>query len=159
MSNLSWLTLKGSQQGLISENCGSRNSIGNKSQVNHIDQIMVYGLQHETSRESNVCHHALQMIKPVDRASPLLNKAINDNEELECEFFLYRTNPVGLQEIYYKIKLFKAHLSNIMAIIPHNVIENNNEAQERISIIYESISWEHVMANTSAFSLWEDRVL
>lgn len=117
MSNLSWLTLKGSQQGLISENCGSRYSIGNKSQVNHIDQIMVYGLQHETSRESNVCHHALQMIKPVDRASPLLNKAINDNEELEAGFGLnieinYLDNELGISDFIKKTLERDVPLSN-----------------------------------------------
>lgn len=91
MANLSWITLKGELQGDISENCGSRNSPGNKSQTNHINQIMIYALEHETTHQQNVNHHELQMIKPVDRSSPLLNKAINDNETLECEIFLYRT--------------------------------------------------------------------
>ncbi|AID27565.1 hypothetical protein N643_15500 [Salmonella bongori serovar 48:z41:-- str. RKS3044] len=63
----------------------------------------------------------------------------------------------GMQEVYYKIKLFKAHISNIKLIVPHNIIENGNEAQERVSFIYESISWEHCMANTSAYSLWSER--
>lgn len=157
MANLSWITLKGELQGNISENCGSRYSIGNKSQTNHLNQIMIYGLEHETTRQQNVNHHELQIIKPVDRSSPLLNKAINDNETLECETFLYRTTPTGMQEVYYKIKLFKAHISNIKLIAPHNIIENGNEAQERVSFIYESISWEHCMASTSAYSLWSER--
>ena len=58
MSHLSWLTLTGEIQGDISAQCGSRSSIGNKSQTRHIDQIMIYALEHETSRQQNVCHHA-----------------------------------------------------------------------------------------------------
>lgn len=158
MSHLSWMTLKGKSQGNISENCGSRFSIGNKSQTQHLNQIMVYGLNHEVSRQQNVNHHQLEIIKPIDRSSPLLNKAINDNEELECEIHLYRVNPMGLQEVYYKIKLIKAHISNIKTIVPHNIIESGNEAQERISFTYESITWEHCMASTSAYSLWEERI-
>ncbi|MCS2169181.1 Hcp family type VI secretion system effector [Scandinavium sp. TWS1a] len=158
MSHLSWMTLTGNLQGRISVNCGSRNSIGNKSQVSHLDQIMIYGLNHKTERQQNVNHHEMQIIKPIDRSSPLLNKAINDNEQLECEIYLYRVNPLGLQEAYYKIKLIKAHISHIETIVPHNIIENGNEAQERISFIYESISWKHCMASTSAYSLWEDRI-
>lgn len=158
MSHLSWLTLTGEIQGDISAQCGSRSSIGNKSQTRHIDQIMIYALEHETSRQQNVCHHELQIIKPVGRSSPLLSKAINDNETLECELDLYRVNPGGQQEIYYKIKLFKAHISNIKIIVPHNIIENGNEAQERVCFTYESISWEHCMASTSAFSFWSDRL-
>lgn len=111
------------------------------------------GLSMKHARQQNVNHHELQIIKPVDRSSPLLNKAINDNETLECEISLYRTTPTGMQEIYYKIKLFKAHISNIKLIVSHNIIENGNEAQERVSFIYESISWEHCMASTSAYGV------
>lgn len=158
MSHLSWLTITGDIQGKISEQCGSRKSIGNKSQTNHLDQIMIYAFSHETSRQQNVNHHELQIVKPIDRSSPLLNKAINDNETLECEIVLYRTNQMGLQEIFYKIKLIKAHISRIQTINPHNIIESGNESQERISFIYESIAWEHCMANTSAYSFWNERV-
>ncbi|CBG91100.1 Hcp family type VI secretion system effector [Citrobacter rodentium] len=157
MAHLSWLTLKGELQGDISARCGSRNSIGNKSQTRHLDQILIYGLDHETTRQQNVCHHELRIVKPVDRASPLLNKAINDNESLDCIIDLYRVSPGGQLEVYYKIKLYKAHISHINIIVPHNIIESGNEAQERVSFIYESISWEHCMASTSAFSLWSDR--
>ena len=48
MAKLSWITLKGELQGDISESCGTRNSIGNKSQTNHLNHIMIYGLEHET---------------------------------------------------------------------------------------------------------------
>lgn len=42
------------------------------------------GLSMKHARQQNVNHHELQIIKPVDRLA-LLNKAINDNETLECE--------------------------------------------------------------------------
>ncbi|EAV1360067.1 TPA: type VI secretion system tube protein Hcp, partial [Salmonella enterica subsp. enterica serovar Enteritidis] len=32
------------------------------------------------------------------------------------------------------------------------------QPQESISFIYESINWEHCIAGTSAFSLWDERV-
>ncbi|WP_258382055.1 type VI secretion system tube protein TssD [Salmonella bongori] len=75
MANLSWITLKGELQSDISENRGSRNSIGNKSQTNHINQIMIYALEHETTRQQNVNHYELQIIKPVDRSSPFAEQS------------------------------------------------------------------------------------
>ncbi|EPE0973985.1 type VI secretion system tube protein TssD [Salmonella bongori] len=75
MANLSWITLKGELQSDISENCGSRNSIGNKSQTNYINQIMIYALEHETTRQQNVNHYELQIIKPVDRSSPFAEQS------------------------------------------------------------------------------------
>ncbi len=41
MSDLIYLTLKGQKQGLISAGCSSIDSIGNKGQLGHIDQILV----------------------------------------------------------------------------------------------------------------------
>lgn len=105
MANTMWLTLNGQAQGLISAGCASVNSIGNKSQTAHRDQIMVMAVNHGMSRVQNVNHQCLTFIKPVDKSSPLLGKAITDNETLNCEFSFYRTSPAGLNECYYAINL------------------------------------------------------
>ncbi|HHH3804694.1 TPA: type VI secretion system tube protein Hcp, partial [Escherichia coli] len=39
MSNIIYLSIKGKIQGLISEGCGSYASIGNKYQINNVDEI------------------------------------------------------------------------------------------------------------------------
>ncbi|MBS9444118.1 type VI secretion system tube protein Hcp [Photorhabdus heterorhabditis] len=57
MSDLIYLTLKGHKQGLISAGCSSIDSIGNKEQLDHIDQILVYSLSHSLTREQNVNYH------------------------------------------------------------------------------------------------------
>lgn len=46
MANLIYLTLNGQNQGLISAGCSSLDSIGNKAQLVHLDQIMVFELTH-----------------------------------------------------------------------------------------------------------------
>ncbi|WP_330985204.1 MULTISPECIES: type VI secretion system tube protein TssD [Enterobacterales] len=81
MSDLVYLTLNGRQQGLISSGCASVSSIGNKAQLTHVDQIVVYALKHALSRVQNVNHQELSIVKPLDKSSPLLGKAINDDEE------------------------------------------------------------------------------
>ena len=113
MANTIWLTLNGQSQGLISAGCSAVDSIGNKAQLVHHDQIMVMAISHGMNREQNVNHQSMTIVKPVDKASPLLGKAINDNEELTCEFSFYRTNRMGFNELYYTIKLTKARISSI----------------------------------------------
>lgn len=105
MANTMWLALNGQAQGLISAGCASVSSIGNKSQPAHRDQIMVMTVNHGMSRVQNVNHQCLTFIKPVDKSSPLLGKAITDNEILSCEFSFYRTSPAGLNECYYVLNL------------------------------------------------------
>ncbi len=95
MANIVYLSLKGEVQGLISCGCASKQSVGNKAQTEHTDQILVYALTHSISRIENVNHHEVIIVKPLDKSSPLLGKAISENEKLECIFDIYRTTPEG----------------------------------------------------------------
>ncbi|EDV9437267.1 Hcp family type VI secretion system effector [Salmonella enterica subsp. enterica] len=159
MANLSYLTLVGEKQGKISAGCSSLNSVGNKAQITHTDEIMVYALMHSISRSQNVNHHELVITKPVDKSSPLLAKAISDNEIMTtCDFTLYRTSKEGVNQSYYTIRLSKARISNIDFVTPHSVLEKEVEPQERVAFAYETITWEHNIAGTSTTSKWEDRV-
>ncbi len=56
MSDLIYLTLKGRKQGLISAGCSSIDSIGNKGQLDHTDQIFIYipyGFQDASRRQGS----------------------------------------------------------------------------------------------------------
>ena len=158
MANLIYMTLNGDLQGLISAGCSSLDSIGNKAQLVHYDQIMVMGLSHSLTRQQNVNHQALRMIKPVDKSSPLLGKAITENECLTCDFSFYRTNRMGMNECYYKVKLINARITSIHLQVPHTIDDSEGQPEETIDLSYESINWEHCTAGTSAYSLWSDRI-
>jgi len=158
MAGLVYLTLVGEIQGLISSGCLTQASVGNKAQVAHSDQILVYSLSHTLSRERNVNHHNVSIVKPLDKSSPLLAKAITDNESLNCVFDFYRTDKTGCMECYYRLKLTDARIAELDLHIPHSVSQNGKEAQDRVSFSYKSISWEHVNAGTSTYSLWEENI-
>ena len=158
MANLTYLTLNGQMQGLISAGCCSQDSIGNKAQTAHKDQIMVQELTHGISRQQNVNHQMLTIRKPVDKSSPLLNKAISENEVLSCEINLFRTSRAGVNELYYKINLTNARIIDIQLDVAHAINDNDAQPEESVSFIYESISWDHCIAGTSAYSLWSERM-
>lgn len=125
MANLVYLTLNGDQQGLISAGCSSQDSIGNKAQIAHTDQIMVLALNHGLTRAQNVNHLALTIQKPVDKSSPLLTKSTTENECLTCDFEYYLTNRFGINKLFYKVKLIKAHISSIQSEVSHTI--NNSQ--------------------------------
>lgn len=158
MANPVYLTLNGDLQGLISAGCCSLASIGNKAQIMHLDQIMVLGLSHGLTRAQNVNHQMLVIQKPVDKSSPLLSKAITENECMTCDFEYYRTNRFGINELYYKVKLINARIASIKHIVPHTITNSQGQPEESISFTYESITEEHCVAGTSAYSLWEERL-
>ena len=133
-------------------------SIGNKAQIAHTDQIMVQGMSHGLTRAQNVNHLAVNIQKPVDKSTPLLSKAITENECLSCDFEFYRTNRFGINELYYKVKLIKARISDIHLSVPHAITDSGGQPEETVSFTYESITQEHCIAGTSSYSLWEDRI-
>lgn len=134
MSNIIYLSIKGKIQGLISEGCGSYASIGNKYQINNVDEIFVLQFDHSLSREYNVVHHPIKFYKPIDKSSPLLN------------------------ERFYTIELQGAHLSNILTCYPHSITHAGNQPEEVIVLNYKNITWKHHIASTESYSCWEERI-
>ncbi|MEW7311305.1 Hcp family type VI secretion system effector [Buttiauxella gaviniae] len=158
MSNLIYVTITGKQQGVLSAGCSSYDSIGNKFQENHLNQIMVISMEHSINRVKNVNHGPLSFVKFIDKSSPLLGVAISNNEELELKFDMYRASSSGSQELYYSITVRKAYLNGVSIIYPHTIDHSGNQPEEMISLNYETITWEHHAAGTSGYSIWEDRV-
>ncbi len=158
MSNIIYLRLEGSKQGLISQGCSNIDSIGNKSQIGHEDQIQIHSFSHSITREQNSNHHPIIIQKPIDKSSPLLGVAISENEIMDGVLDFYRTNQGGFQELYYTLKFNKATLTEMTSFYPNALTHNGSQAQETLSLKYQSIMWYHRIAGTSGFSVWEDRV-
>lgn len=158
MANDIFLTLKGAKQGLISAGCSTKDSIGNLYQAGHTDQIYLHQLNHSMSREQHVSHHPFVIVKPIDKSSPLIGIAISNNERLDALIEIYRTNQNGGRELFYSIKLTNVTITDVNIFYPNSSTHNESQPQESISLKYESISWQHHIAGTSGYSIWDDRV-
>ncbi|QRN37382.1 Hcp family type VI secretion system effector [Pectobacterium carotovorum] len=156
MANLIYLKLTGIKQGLISAGCSSADSIGNKYQIAHEDEIFVYELMNRITRQDNVALNPVEIRKPIDKATPLIAQALGDNEKLTCEFLFYRTSQSGDNELYFKMVLRDAVINDIQFFYPNSLTHNETQPQESISFKFASIEWEHVVARTSSFLLWTD---
>ena len=78
-------------------------------------------------------HGAIIVTKYTDKSSPLLYKALLNNEMVTlAELKFYRTNAAGQQEHYYTIRLEQGRLIKIQTAFP-NI--------EQIHIAYQSIRW------------------
>ena len=105
MANIIYMSITGNKQGLISRGASTVDSIGNKYQAGHEDEIMIFELSSNISMNQNVCFQPIDIRKPIDKSSPLLAQALTNNEILTCNFLFYRTAMSGGIELYYKIKL------------------------------------------------------
>ena len=83
MGNIVYLKLIGEQQGDISDECGTTDPVGNRWQRNHANEIVVFSLVAGVSNSDKGANlKALTFSKQIDKSSPLLANAINNNESL-----------------------------------------------------------------------------
>ncbi|PHM36269.1 hypothetical protein XIS1_1110067 [Xenorhabdus innexi] len=62
MANSIYVTIKGKLQGLISQGCSTLDSIGNKYQLGHEDQVFVLQFNHGVARAQNVAHQLISQL-------------------------------------------------------------------------------------------------
>ncbi|MER0048799.1 type VI secretion system protein [Pectobacterium odoriferum] len=158
MASVIYLKINGERQGLISAGASSVDSIGNKYQSGHEDEIFIYELMNQFTRLENVSLHPVDIRKPIDKSTPLLAQALNDKEKLNCEFLLYRTSSLGGYEVFFKISLKDAIVNDIRYFYPHSLTDNDGQPQENVSFKFSSITLEHVIARTSSYMLWSDSI-
>jgi len=156
MSYIIYLTLEGDRQGLLSSGCSTVDSIGNRYQTGHENQIQVLGLNHTMIYESNIAHHPVCFVKPIDKSSPLLGVSISSNESVNATFDFYRTNSAGQLERFYEVKLGDARIVSVSATYPHSLNKPEAIPYEEVLLRYKSIAWSHKIAGTSGYSVWNE---
>lgn len=157
MANYGYMTVTGKAQGLISAGCSTQDSIGNKCQAAHVDEIMVLSCSHNMSNIGNInkpTHSPIIITKNLDKSSPLLAQALSSREEITCTISFYRISSFGFQEKFYTVELRGGIVADLTFDMPHVVLQNDAEPQEHLAIRYREITWTHHLAGTSGHSSW-----
>ncbi|MEB0045109.1 MULTISPECIES: Hcp family type VI secretion system effector [unclassified Pseudomonas] len=161
MANPSYMSLKGNAQGHISAGCSTPESIGNKYQSSHIDEIMVLSYHHKMANIGNLnkaTHTPIIITKAIDKSSPLLAQALANREEISCTISFYRVSSFGMQEKFYSVGINGGIIVDITSRMSHVILQGGAEPEEQISIRYREITWSHHLAGTSGHTAWGEEV-
>jgi len=154
-----YMTITGKKQGLISAGCSTQDSIGNRCQTGHRDEIVVLSFAHNLANNDNTqraSHQPVILTKHLDKSTPLLAQALDTRELVECKINFYRVNPGGCHEKYFSVNLAGGLICEQRLEMPHAVLLTDQDAQEYLSIRYRDISWHHHVAGTSGYASWSD---
>ena len=157
MANHGYMTITGKAQVLISAGCSTQDSVGNKCQSGHVDEIMVLSYSHNMVNTGNInkpTHSPIIITKNIDKASPLLAQALSAREEVNCTISFYRVSSFGMQERFYSISINGGIIADLTLEMPHPILQADAEPQEHIAIRYRDITWTHHTAGTSGYSTW-----
>ncbi len=103
-------------------------------------------------------HSPVRVVKPLDKSSPLLMKALVENENLpEVELQFFTPSAAGAESNYYKIVLTNANISEIK---PYMLLNRNPDymkypEMEEVSFTYQKIEWVFVKGGITANDDWE----
>jgi type VI secretion system secreted protein Hcp len=151
-----YLTIEGVKQGNISAGANTQDSMGNKYQSDHTDEITVHSFDHGVMRpydpssgqaEGQRVHSPATFSKGFDKTSPMLYQACCTGERLtKCEFKWYRAGMDGGDEHFFTHVLHDALIVSI----------NAGGDSESVSLTYRQMDWTQEVAGTAASDNWRE---
>lgn len=158
MSSVIYMSVEGKKQGLISQSASTVESIGNKYQAGHEDEIFICSVSAPLRWDENVHTDPISITKMIDRTTPLLSSALNDGEKLTCNIFFHRHSGQSFYEPYFKIKLYNAFIIHQNITMSGSSGNNDSLSDREILLLgYNTISHEHLKANTSSMVYWRNQ--
>jgi type VI secretion system secreted protein Hcp len=101
-------------------------------------------------------HKALIVVKPIDPATPILNKACCNGELLQdVKILLYKINDNGEEKGFFQYSLNDARVVDISPIIDAG---SGSDYMEAVSFSYDKITWNYLDGNILASDTWLERV-
>ncbi|MBN0986930.1 MULTISPECIES: Hcp family type VI secretion system effector [Amphritea] len=161
-----YMSIQGETQGNITEGANSMESMGNRYQEGHENEITVQGFSHQImiprdpqsgQPSGQRVHDALVISKIYDKSSPKLFEALTSGERLpRIELKWFRTSMTGQQEHYFTHVLEDAMIVDIKAHMPNcqDPAMEHFTHMEDVSFTYRKISWTHEVAGTSGSDDW-----
>lgn len=106
-------------------------------------------------------YEPLKITKRIDSSSPLLAKALCNNETIEGTFRFYRPNPAGdgTTEQFFTVVIESARVSSISRVSP-NVIDPasaNSPPIEEVSFVFGKITWTYESMGIEHVDDWSQR--
>ncbi|EDM80858.1 hypothetical protein PPSIR1_28148 [Plesiocystis pacifica SIR-1] len=105
-------------------------------------------------------HHPIKIRKRVDMASPILFKALCNNEVIEGEFKFFRPDRDGMGEIehFYTVSIKKGRIASITVTSPDCLDPDNTSepATEVVEIVFHTITKTYVADGKEHTDNWAE---
>lgn len=85
--------------------------------------------------------------KRIDKSSPLLLKALAQNQKIDAVFRFFRPNPNGdgTTEQFYTVEIRNGRIASIKQYSPDTIAPDTRQqpSQEEVAIVFENITWTY----------------
>jgi type VI secretion system secreted protein Hcp len=96
--------------------------------------------------------------KRIDRATPLLYKALCENQRITAKFMFYRPSPNGdgTTQQFYTIEIRNGRISHFLAEVPNclDPVASSSPPIEEIGFTFEDITWTYKEGGITHTDSW-----
>jgi type VI secretion system secreted protein Hcp len=106
-------------------------------------------------------YEPIRIVKRIDKSSPLLAKALCNNEVIEAKFKFYRPNPAGdgTTEQHFAVEITEGRVASITRVSP-DVIDPasaNAPPTEEVTFVFGRIVWTYIPDGIEHEDHWSQR--
>jgi len=106
-------------------------------------------------------YEPLRVVKRIDKSSPLLAKALCDNEVIEATFKFFRPNPAGdgTTEQFFTVEIQEGRIASVVRVSPDTIdpASANAPPTEEVTFVFGYISWTYVPDGVEHVDHWSQR--
>ncbi|MDF2629216.1 MAG: hypothetical protein K0R39_3047 [Symbiobacteriaceae bacterium] len=100
-------------------------------------------------------YQPLLIRKRIDKASPLLMKALTENSVVDATFGFYRPNPTGdgAEERFYEIEIRHGRVASVEIVMD----EATGMPMEEITFVFQTIAWTYTNGGVTHEDTWSQQ--
>lgn len=101
----------------------------------------------------------LRIVKRVDKASPLIKKALTSNEKIDAVFKFFRPNPTGdgTTEQFYSVEIKNGNVASVEDVVNNTLDPQlvNNPPLEKVTFVFQDIKWTFMNGGITHEDTWK----
>ncbi len=105
-------------------------------------------------------HSPIRILKRIDKSSPLLMKALCNNEKIDATIKFYRPNPKGdgTTEQFYTIVIKDGHVASLKDMLLDTLREVTvkDPPLEEVSFVFKTINWTFMDGGITHEDSWSE---
>ena len=106
-------------------------------------------------------YEPLRIVKRIDKSSPLLAKALCNNEVVEGVFKFFRPNPAGdgSTQMFFTVEIQEGRIGSITRVSPDTIDPASASAPptEEVTFVFGYIGWTYVPDGVEHVDHWSQR--
>jgi type VI secretion system secreted protein Hcp len=106
-------------------------------------------------------HNPIVFLKRIDKATPLIAKALCTNEVIVGKFKFFRPNPTGdgTTQQFYTIDIAEGRIASQRQLSPNTIVPASTlePPQEEVTIVFGSITWTYEDGGITHADTWREQ--